>query len=120
MQAAVQAGAHSRRVDMTGALRDAGFTGLVAFGLLLPLIGFRPASTAATQLVLTTRWPLLFAVVAIIAACRFLYSLRAHAVAGATRRATGASRAIDFCTKLRGALAKWFVPSPSASSSPIR
>ena len=45
-----QAGAQSGRVDMTGALRDAGFTGLVAFGVLLPLIGFSDRSpTAATN-----------------------------------------------------------------------
>ena len=41
MQSAVgQAGAPSGRVDLAGALRDAGFTGLIAFGVLLPLIGF--------------------------------------------------------------------------------
>ena len=74
MQAAVrQAGAQSGRVDMTGALRDAGFTGLMAFGVLLPLIGFLTGVDGSNQLVLTTRWPLLFAIVAVIAACRFLY-----------------------------------------------
>ena len=73
MQTAVrQAGAQSGRVDMTGTLRDAGFTGLMAFGVLLPLIGFLTGVDGSNQLVLTTRWPLLFAVVAIIAACRFL------------------------------------------------
>src|SRR6202011_602605 len=74
MQAAVrQAGAQSGRVDMTGALRDAGFTGLIAFGVLLPLIGFFTRVDGRNRLVLTTRCPLLFAIVAIIAACRFLY-----------------------------------------------
>ena len=74
MQAAVrQAGAQSGRVDMTGALRDAGFTGLIAFGLLLPLIGFLTGVDGSNQLILTTRWPLLLAIVAVIAACRFLY-----------------------------------------------
>ena len=59
MQAAVrQAGAQSGRVDMTGALRDAGFTGLMAFGVLLPLIGFLTGVDGSNRLVLTTRWPL--------------------------------------------------------------
>src|SRR6202051_4082433 len=66
-------GAQSGRVDMTGALRDAGFTGLVAFGALLPLIGFLTGVDGSNQLVLTTRCPLLRPIVAIIAACRFLY-----------------------------------------------
>jgi len=70
----VQAGAHSERVDAVGALRDAGFTGLVAFGLFLPLIGFQTAVNGSNDLFLTTRWPFLFALVAIIAACRFAYS----------------------------------------------
>jgi branched-chain amino acid transport system permease protein len=66
-------GAQSRRVDITGALRDAGFTALVAFALFLPLIGFLTGVDGSNQLILTTRWPLLFAVVAVVAACRFLY-----------------------------------------------
>src|ERR1700751_5061056 len=74
MQTAVrQTGAQSGRVDMTGALRDAAFTGVIAFGVLLPLIGFLTGVDGSNQLVLTTRWPLLFAVVAVVAACRFLY-----------------------------------------------
>src|SRR6204780_612224 len=113
MQAVVrQAGAQSGRVDMTGALRDAGFTGLVAFGVLLPLIGFLTGVDGSNQLVLTTRWPLLFIVVAIIAACRFLYCF-----ALVPRLARRAQRPIQAATlenssqKLRGALAKWFIPA---------
>jgi branched-chain amino acid transport system permease protein len=70
----MQTGAQSERVDMLRALRDAGFTGLIAFGLLLPLIGFQTGVNGSNELVLTTRWPLLFAFVAITAACRFIYS----------------------------------------------
>src|SRR5579862_7084259 len=107
MQAAVrQAGAQSRRVDMTGALRDAGFTGLIAFGVLLPLIGFLTGVDGSNQLVLTTRWPLLFAIVAIIAACRFLYCFAI--TPWLARRAQQPVRAAS--PAWRDAIANWFVP----------
>ncbi len=107
MQAAVrQAGAQSERVDMTGALRDAGFTGLIAFGVLLPLIGFLTGVDGSNQLVLTTRWPLLFAVVAIIAACRFLYCFAL--MPWLARRAQQPVRAAS--PAWRNAIANWFVP----------
>jgi branched-chain amino acid transport system permease protein len=105
-------GAQSGRVDMTGALRDAGFTGLIAFGALLPLIGFLTGVDGSNQLVLTTRWPLLFAIVAIIAACRFLYcfALMPWLARRAQRPVQAAPTAI-FSPKLRGAIARWFIPS---------
>jgi branched-chain amino acid transport system permease protein len=107
MQAAVrQAGAQSGRVDMTGALRDAGFTGLVAFGALLPLIGFLTGVDGSNKLVLTTRWPLLFAIVATIAACRFLY--RFAITPWLARRAQQPARAAS--PAWRDAIANWFVP----------
>jgi branched-chain amino acid transport system permease protein len=107
MQAAVrQAGAQSGRVDMTGALRDAGFTGLIAFGALLPLIGFLTGVDGSNQLVLTTRWPLLLAIVAIIAACRFLYCFAL--MPWLERRAQRPARAAS--PAWRDAIANWFVP----------
>ena len=113
MQAAVrQAGAQSGRVDMTGALRDAGFTGLIAFGVLLPLIGFLTGVDGSNQLVLTTRWPLLFAVVAAIAACRFLYCFAFMPwLARRAQRPVQAAPSAIFSPKWRGAVAKWFIPS---------
>src|SRR6202045_2109886 len=113
MQAAVrQAGAQSGRVDMTGASRDAGFTGLIAFGALLPLIGFLTGVDGSNKLVLTTRWPLLFAVVAIIAACRFLYCFALMPwLARRARRPVQAAPPANFLPKLRGAVARWFIPS---------
>jgi branched-chain amino acid transport system permease protein len=113
MQAAVrQAGAQSGRVDMIGALRDAGFTGLIAFGVLLPLIGFLTGVDGSNRLVLTTRWPLLFAVVAVVAACRFLYcfALMPWLARRAQQPVRTAAPAI-FPQKLRGVLAKWFIPA---------
>jgi branched-chain amino acid transport system permease protein len=78
------AGAQSERViaghglaeqsSAVGALRDAAFTGVIAFGLLLPLIGFNTGVNGSNQLILTTRWPLLFALVAVTAAGRFIYA----------------------------------------------
>src|SRR3984957_1905875 len=107
MQAAVrQAGAQSGRVDMTDALRDAGFTGLIAFGVLLPLIGFLTGVDGSNQLVLTTRWPLLFAIVAIIAACRFLYCFAI--TPWLARRAQQPARAAS--PAWRDAISNWFVP----------
>jgi len=42
-------GAQTERVDAVGAVRDAAFTGLIGFGLFLPLIGFQTAWTAAMR-----------------------------------------------------------------------
>jgi len=63
------------RVDVGRALKDAGLTALLAFGLFLPLIGFLTVQDFNNNLVLTTRWPLLFSVVAVIAVGRLAYSL---------------------------------------------
>ena len=63
------------RVDVVRALRQAAITGLIAFGLLLPLIGFNTVQNIRNELILETRWPLLAAMVAIIAGGRFLHAL---------------------------------------------
>ncbi len=57
------------------ALRDAGLTALIAFGVFLPLIGFQTITDIRDVLILTTRWPLLFALVGSIAAIHFIYAL---------------------------------------------
>jgi branched-chain amino acid transport system permease protein len=67
-------GAQNERVDMVGALRHAARTALIAFGLLLPLVGFQTITNINNQLVLTTRLPLLLTIAAIVAACCFVYS----------------------------------------------
>jgi branched-chain amino acid transport system permease protein len=63
------------RVDTTTALRDAGVTAAIAFALFLPLIGFQTAVNGENALILNTRWPLLFAVVAAVGVGRFAYAL---------------------------------------------
>ena len=57
--------APAKRVDTARALRDAGLTALLAFGLFLPLVGFETVTDVRNDLILVTRWPLLFAIVAI-------------------------------------------------------
>ena len=71
----MQGGAQDRRVDVARALREAGVTALLAFGMFLPLIGFETAQNIRNELILETRWPLLFAIVAIVGAGRLAYSL---------------------------------------------
>src|SRR5262249_55019776 len=57
------------------AFKDAAFWTLVAFGLFLPLIGFRAVPDIRNELTLETRWPLLFSCVAIVAVGRLFNNL---------------------------------------------
>ncbi|HET7382895.1 MAG TPA: high-affinity branched-chain amino acid ABC transporter permease LivM [Pseudolabrys sp.] len=68
-------GAQDKRVDTTRAIRDAGVTALLAFGLFLPLVGFETVTNVRNDLILTTRWPLLLAIVVIVGLGRLAYSL---------------------------------------------
>jgi branched-chain amino acid transport system permease protein len=70
-----EASAPASRVDIVHALRETAITALIAFGLLLPLIGFNTVQNIHNELVLETRWPLLVAMVAIIAGGRFLHAI---------------------------------------------
>ncbi len=99
-------GAQDGRVDIAGALRDAGVAGLIALGVLLPLIGFQTVTNINDQLVLATRWPLLAAFVAIVAGGRFIYAavLAPRLVHGAARPATAAPAAWRDFVRI------WFVP----------
>jgi branched-chain amino acid transport system permease protein len=67
--------AQGTRVDTTRALKDAAITALLAFGLFLPLVGFQTVTDVRNDLILTTRWPLLFAVVLVVGIGRLAYSL---------------------------------------------
>src|SRR5262249_14807725 len=58
--------------NLLRAVRETAVTALLAFGLFLPLIGFNPVQNIRNELVLETRWPLLFSFVAILAGLRFL------------------------------------------------
>jgi branched-chain amino acid transport system permease protein len=61
--------------NIVRAFKDAGFWTLVAFGLFLPLIGFRTVQDIHNELALETRWPLLLTFVAIVAVSRLFHNL---------------------------------------------
>jgi len=67
-------GAQDGRVDVPGALRHAARTALIAFGVLLPLVGFETVTDISDVLTLRTRWPLLLTIVAVTFACCLIYS----------------------------------------------
>ena len=100
----MQAGAQAGRVDLVRALRDAALTGLIAFGLFLPLIGFETTVNGSNALILRTRWPLLAAAVVIAAAARFLYAIGTDP--GQTRRAQLPAQPVPGWRQFK----KWFVP----------
>lgn len=90
---------------LASALRDAGITALLAFGLLLPLIGFLTVTNIRNELMLTTRWPLLFAFVGIAGFGRLFYALTIQP--WLQRRALQPAAAP---AAWRVALGKWFAP----------
>src|SRR5438270_12179319 len=61
--------------NLARALRDGALTALIAFALLLPLIGFKTVQNMRNELELETRLPLLLAIVAIITAAKLFGSL---------------------------------------------
>jgi len=95
-------------VDVVRALRSAALAGLIAFGLFLPLIGFQTVQNMSNQLVLETRWPLLFALVAIIAGLRFLQDL--VITPWLERRAARVRPGPTDAAGLRAQLARWLPP----------
>src|SRR5262247_1789360 len=72
---AAEAPSSATRIDVARALREGALAGLIAFGLLLPLIGFNTVQNIHNELVLETRWPLLATLVAVVAGIRFLHEL---------------------------------------------
>jgi branched-chain amino acid transport system permease protein len=105
MEAAQVAGARfSTRLGE--ALRDTGLTALVALGVFLPLVGFQTVTNIRDALTLTTRWPLLFALVGSIVAARFIYALLL-----APRLERGALRLPQRVSAGAGNfLRNWFIP----------
>jgi len=94
------------RTELSEALRDAGLTALIAFGVFLPLVGFQTITDIRDVLILTSRWPLLFALVGSIAAARFIYVL-----ALAPRLERGALRLPQRASATAAnILRNWFIP----------
>src|SRR6202021_3651689 len=58
--------------QLVPALRTAAAAGLVAFGLAFPIISYHAESNINNELVLISRWPLAFAIAAIVFAFVFL------------------------------------------------
>ena len=67
--------AASERLSLTGALREAGITALLAFGLLLPLVGFQTVTDFQNNLIVISRVRLLVGLVLFVAIGRFVFSL---------------------------------------------
>src|SRR6476646_8794293 len=93
------------RVRTARALRDAGVTALLTFGLFLPLVGFETVTNVRNDLILVTRWPLLFSVVAIVGFGRLAYSL---VIEPWLRQRTLQPSA--HAPAWRTQLGKWFIP----------
>ena len=62
--------APAARAALRASIIDAGLTAVLAFFLLLPLIGFRTVQNIRNEIVLETRWQMLFAFVAMAATGR--------------------------------------------------
>jgi len=102
----MQPGGANIRTRLAGALRDTGLTALIALGVFLPLVGFQTTTNIRDALVVTTRWPLLFALVGSIAAIRFIsvLVLAPRLERGALRLPPRAS------ATAAGILRNWFIP----------
>jgi branched-chain amino acid transport system permease protein len=102
----MQLGGANIRTRLAEALRDTGLTALVALGVFLPLVGFQTTTNIRDALVVTTRWPLLFALVGSIAAIRSISVL-----ALAPRLGRGALRLPPRASATAaGILRNWFIP----------
>ncbi len=100
--------APTSRVEVTAALRAAALAGLLAFGLFLPLVGFKTVQNIRNELILETRWPLLAALVAVIAVGRFLQVLVLDP--WRERRALTPRRESTRTTALREKISRWATP----------
>src|SRR5579862_2878828 len=100
----MSAAAQASRPDLLRALRDAGWTAIITFGLFLPLIGFVTYQDVNNQIALDTRFGLLAGFVAVVTIGRLAYALAiAPQLARAAARAAPAEP-----SAWRAAVAKWF------------
>src|SRR3954452_18951482 len=96
------------RIEVGKALKDAVFTALISFALLLPLVGFKTVQNMRNELELETRLPLLLAIVAVITAARLLGTL---VIAPWRERRALRPQAEDVrITAAKTAFANWFTP----------
>src|SRR6202000_411152 len=93
------------RIGVVGALKDAGLTALLAFFLLLPLIGFNTYQDIHNELTLQSRWPLLFTYVAIAGVGRLIWPLTV--APWLQRRALRPKAPSATGTRFRAVFARW-------------
>jgi branched-chain amino acid transport system permease protein len=96
------------RIDVVRAGKEAAVAALLAFGMFLPMIGLRTTQDMRNELTLETRWPLLFALVGLVAAGSLVNSLviapwRARRENRPRTRSAAAER-------FRAGFARWFAP----------
>src|SRR5262247_1740826 len=103
---AAEAPSSATRIDVARALREGALAGLIAFGLLLPLIGFNTVQNIHNELVLETRWPLLATLVAVVAGIRFLHELL---IAPWLARRAARPKQAEFAPG-HGRWARWLMP----------
>ena len=96
------------RIGAAQAFKDAALAGVLAFGLLLPLVGFNTVTNMRNELILETRWPLLFVSVAIIVGGRLAFSLLIWPWLEAHKGRAGP--ASERTMTIRAALTRWFPP----------
>ncbi|HEY1543509.1 MAG TPA: high-affinity branched-chain amino acid ABC transporter permease LivM [Xanthobacteraceae bacterium] len=101
--------AAAARIDFVGALKDAGLTALLAFFLLLPLIGFNTFQNIHNELTLQSRWPLLFSYVALAGVGRLVWQLTV--MPWLERRSLKPRAPSAAATRLRAIIARWFPSS---------
>ena len=83
--------------DLGRALRQTAVTALLTLILLLPLIGFNTIQNIRNELVLETRWPLLFVMVAIVTQ---VFPLASETYGSVTKRVCAASRNMKYSLEL--------------------
>jgi branched-chain amino acid transport system permease protein len=64
--------------DLVQAVKDAGFAGMVTFGLCVPIVAFRAEQDMANKLVLQQRWWMALVITGLVIVARFLFSLHQH------------------------------------------
>ncbi|MEZ5788591.1 MAG: high-affinity branched-chain amino acid ABC transporter permease LivM [Xanthobacteraceae bacterium] len=90
------------------AVKHAVIAALLAVGLFLPLIGLRTATNIRNELTLETRWPLLFTLVALVAAASLANSLIIEP--WRARRAARPPAPSAAAGRFSAAFSRWFGP----------
>ncbi len=96
------------RVELVRAVKDAAISALLAIGVFLPLIGLRTTQDIRNELTIETRWPLLFALVGLVAAGSLANSL--VIAPWRARREAKPRPASPAASRFRSGLSRWFAP----------